>query len=129
MKVRLGPAKSKDFASGLGPWLVTADEIGDPARLGVSAYLNGEMVAQARLSDARWSFAEMVSYASGAEPLEAGEVLASGTVGGGSGQERGRLLEPGDRIECELEGAGRLVHVIGPRHAGGGGLIARAPQG
>jgi 2-keto-4-pentenoate hydratase/2-oxohepta-3-ene-1,7-dioic acid hydratase in catechol pathway len=129
MKVRLGPAKSKDFASGLGPWLVTADETGDPARLGVSAYINGEMVAQARLSEARWSFAEMVSYASGAEPLEAGEVLASGTVGGGSGQERGRLLEPGDRIECELEGAGRLVHVIGPRHGGGGDLIARAPQG
>jgi 2-keto-4-pentenoate hydratase/2-oxohepta-3-ene-1,7-dioic acid hydratase in catechol pathway len=129
MRVRLGPAKSKDFASGLGPWLVTADELGDPAQLEVSAYLNGERVAQARLSEARWSFAEMVSYASGAEPLEAGEVLASGTVGGGSGQERGRLLEPGDRIECELEGAGRLVHVIGPRHGGGGHLVPRPPQG
>jgi 2-keto-4-pentenoate hydratase/2-oxohepta-3-ene-1,7-dioic acid hydratase in catechol pathway len=56
-------------------------------------------------------------------------VLASGTVGGGSGQERGRLLEPGDRIECELEGAGRLVHVIGPRHGGGGHLVPRPPQG
>lgn len=128
MRVRLGPAKSKDFASGLGPWLVTGDEIGDPAQLEVSAYLNGERVARARVGDARWSFAEMVSYASGAEPLAAGEVLASGTVGGGSGQERGRLLEPGDRIECELQGAGRLVHVIGPRHGGGGQLVARTPQ-
>ncbi|HUY08682.1 MAG TPA: fumarylacetoacetate hydrolase family protein [Candidatus Dormibacteraeota bacterium] len=129
MKVRLGPAKSKDFASGLGPWLVTADEVGDPGQLQVSAYLNGERVAQARLSEARWSFPQMVSYASGAEPLEAGEVLASGTVGGGSGQERGRFLEPGDRIECELEGAGRLVHVIGPRHGGGGELVPKPPKG
>lgn len=128
MRVRLGPAKSKDFASGLGPWLVTVDELGDPAQLEVSAYLNGERVAQARLNGARWSFPEMVSYASGAEPLEAGEVLASGTVGGGSGQERGRLLEPEDRIECELEGAGRLVHVIGPRHGGGGELVPRPPR-
>lgn len=129
MKVRLGPAKSKDFASGLGPWLVTADELGDPSQLTASAFLNGERVAQARLGAARWSFAEMVSYASGAEPLEAGEVLASGTVGGGSGQERNRFLEPGDRIECELEGAGRLVHVIGPRHRGGGELVPRVPVG
>ena len=127
MKVRLGPAKSKDFASGLGPWLVTADEVGDPGQLRVSAFLNGEQVALARLGDARWSFPEMVSYASGAEPLEAGEVLASGTVGGGSGQERGRLLDPGDRIECELEGVGRLVHVIGPRHGGGGQLVPKPP--
>ncbi|MGH7611262.1 MAG: fumarylacetoacetate hydrolase family protein [Candidatus Dormibacteria bacterium] len=126
MRVRLGPAKAKDFASGLGPWLVTEDEIADPAELRARAYLNGELVAEARVGDARWSFAEMVSYASGAEPLEAGEVLAGGTVGGGSGQERGRLLEPGDRVECELEGCGRLVHVVGPRHGGGGGLVAKA---
>ncbi|MGH7705440.1 MAG: fumarylacetoacetate hydrolase family protein [Candidatus Dormibacteria bacterium] len=127
MRVRLGPAKSKDFASGLGPWLVTSDELGDPSELELSAFLNGEPVAKARVGSARWSFPEMVSYASGAEPLEAGEVLASGTVGGGSGQERGRLLEPGDRIECELEGAGRLVHQIGPRHGGGGELVPRPP--
>jgi len=129
MRVRLGPAKSKDFASGLGPYLVTSDELGDPAQLEVGAFLNGERVARASLGDARWSFAEMVSYGSGAEPLEAGEVIASGTVGGGSGQETGRLLEPGDRLECELEGAGRLVHVIGPRHGGGGGLVPRPPRG
>ncbi|HEY6538411.1 MAG TPA: fumarylacetoacetate hydrolase family protein [Candidatus Dormibacteraeota bacterium] len=129
MRVRLGPAKAKDFASGLGPWLVTADELGDPAQLGARAFLNGELVAEGRLGDARWSFAEMVAYASGAEPVEPGEVLASGTVGGGSGQERGRLLEPGDRIECELGQTGRLLHVIGPRHEGGGSGVARPPSG
>jgi 2-keto-4-pentenoate hydratase/2-oxohepta-3-ene-1,7-dioic acid hydratase in catechol pathway len=128
MQVRLGPAKSKDFASGLGPWLVTADELGDPSEMEARAYLNGELVAHSRLGQARWSFAEMVSYASGGEPLEAGEVLASGTVGGGSGQERGRFLEPGDRVECELENTGRLVHVIGPRHGGGGELVAKPPR-
>ena len=127
MRVRLGPAKSKDFASGLGPWLVTSDEFARPEDLQACAYLNGELVAQSRLSRARWSFAEMVSYASGAEPLEPGEVFASGTVGGGSGQERGQYLEPGDLLECELENTGRLVHVIGPRHGGGGQLVAKAP--
>ncbi|MGH7640671.1 MAG: fumarylacetoacetate hydrolase family protein [Candidatus Dormibacteria bacterium] len=129
MQVRLGPAKAKDFASGLGPWLVTADELGDPSQLLVRAFLNGEQVAEAKVGEARWSFPEMVAYASGAEPLQAGEVLASGTVTGGSGQERGRLLEPGDRIECELEGAGRLVHQIGPRHGGGGGTVAPPRKG
>ncbi|MHB8325449.1 MAG: fumarylacetoacetate hydrolase family protein [Candidatus Dormibacteria bacterium] len=129
MEVRLGPAKSKDFASGLGPWLVTADEVEDPATLTVVAYINGLEVARGRLGEARWSFAEMVSYASGAEPLAAGEVFASGTVGGGSGQEAGRLLEPGDRIDCELVGFGTLTHTVGARHDGGGGLVARAEPG
>ncbi|MHB1527664.1 MAG: fumarylacetoacetate hydrolase family protein [Candidatus Dormibacteria bacterium] len=129
MEVRLGPAKSKDFASGLGPWLVTADEVEDPATLTVVAYVNGLEVARGRLGEARWSFAEMVSYASGAEPLAAGEVFASGTVGGGSGQEAGRLLEPGDRIDCELVGFGTLTHTVGARHDGGGGLVARAEPG
>ncbi|MHB8332930.1 MAG: fumarylacetoacetate hydrolase family protein [Candidatus Dormibacteria bacterium] len=129
MEVRLGPAKSKDFASGLGPWLVTADEVEDPATLTVVAYVNGLEVARGRLGEARWSFAEMVSYASGAEPLAAGEVFASCTVGGGSGQEAGRLLEPGDRIDRELVGFGTLTHTVGVRHDGGGGLVARAEPG
>ncbi len=126
MQVRLGPAKSKDFASGLGPWLVTADEVEDPAQLTAVAYVNGIEVARGRLGEARWSFPEMIAYAAGAEPLVAGEVFASGTVGGGSGQEAGRLLEPGDRVDCELVGFGTLSHTIGARHDGGGGLVARA---
>ncbi|MHB1500713.1 MAG: fumarylacetoacetate hydrolase family protein [Candidatus Dormibacteria bacterium] len=125
MQARLGPAKSKDFASGLGPWLVTADEVDDPAALTAVAYLNGAEVARGRLGDATWSFPQMVSYASGAEPLAAGEIIASGTVGGGSGQEAGQLLEPGDRVDMELVGFGTLTHTIGPRHQGGGGLVAR----
>jgi 2-keto-4-pentenoate hydratase/2-oxohepta-3-ene-1,7-dioic acid hydratase in catechol pathway len=126
MQLRLGPAKSKDFASGLGPWLVTADEVGDPAELTAVAHLNGLEVARGRMGDAKWSFAEMVAYASGAEPLEAGEVLASGTVTGGSGQEQGRLLEPGDRVDCELVGWGTLSHTVGARHAGCGGSVMKA---
>jgi 2-keto-4-pentenoate hydratase/2-oxohepta-3-ene-1,7-dioic acid hydratase in catechol pathway len=125
MQLRLGPAKSKDFASGLGPWLVTADEVGDPAELTAVAHLNGLEVARGRMGEARWSFAEMVAYASGAEPLQAGEVLASGTVSGGSGQEHGSLLQPGDRIDCELLGWGKLSHTVGLRHGGGGGSVVR----
>ncbi len=128
MQVRLGPAKSKDFASGLGPWLVTADEVPDASRLVARAFVNGEEVAAGTMAESRWSFAEMVSYASGAEPLAAGEVVASGTVGGGSGQERGRLLQEGDRIDCELEGFGTLTHTVGPK-GGGGGRLVPAPIG
>lgn len=128
MQVRLGPAKSKDFASGLGPWLVTADEVPDPGDLAARAFLNGEPVAAGRMGEARWSFAEMIAYASGAERLEPGEVVASGTVAGGSGQERGRLLREGDRIDCELEGFGTLTHGVGPR-GGGGGRAIPPPEG
>ncbi len=120
MALRLGPAKGKDFATGLGPWLVTPDELGNPADLLVTAQVNGEEVARGRLGDSRWSLAEMVAYASAGEPLQAGEVFASGTVSGGSGQERGRLLEPGDWVECLGEGLGRLSHRVGERHRGGG---------
>lgn len=128
MQVRLGPAKSKDFASGLGPWLVTADEVGDPADLSAHLFLNGEAAGSGRLGEARWSFPEMIRYASGAEPVEAGEVIASGTVGGGSGQEHGRFLEPGDRVDCRLDGFGTLTHTIGPRHGGGGGAVPPAER-
>lgn len=125
MQARLGPAKSKDFASGLGPWLVTADEVADPSELTAAAYVNGQEVARGSMSEARWSFAEMVSYASGAEPLAAAEIIASGTVGGGSGQEAGRFLEPGDRVDLELVGYGTLSHTIGPRHQGGGRVVMK----
>ncbi len=125
MQVRLGPAKAKDFATGLGPWLITSDEVPDPSRLRARAYVNGVEVASGRMEDARWSFPEMVAHASAAEPLAAGEVMGSGTVEGGSGQERGRLLQEGDRVDLELLGFGTLSHVVGPRHAGGGRLLAR----
>ncbi len=126
MQVRLGPAKAKDFATGLGPWLITSDEIPDPSRLEARAYVNGVEAASGRMGEARWSFAEMVAHASAAEPLAAGEVMGSGTVEGGSGQERGRLLQEGDRVDLELLGFGTLSHVVGPRHGGGGRLMARA---
>ncbi len=125
MQARLGPAKSKDFASGLGPWLVTFGEVADPSQLTAVAYLNGREVARGRMGESRWSFPQMVAYASGAEPLMAGEIIASGTVGGGSGQEAGRLLEPGDRLDLELVGFGTLSHTVGPRHGGGGERVPR----
>lgn len=128
MQARLGPAKSKDFASGLGPWLVTSDEVPDAALLTAVAYLNGQEVARGTMGEARWSFPQMVAYASGAEPLTAGEIIASGTVGGGSGQEAGRMLEPGDRLDLELVGFGTLTHTIGPRHGGGGGFVPKPGQ-
>jgi 2-keto-4-pentenoate hydratase/2-oxohepta-3-ene-1,7-dioic acid hydratase in catechol pathway len=62
-----------------------------------------------------WSVAELVSWASTAEPLPAGTLLGSGTVGTGCGLELGRTLGPGDVVELEIEGIGVLRNVLGPR--------------
>ena len=66
-----------------------------------------------------WSIAELVSFASTAEPLPAGTLLGSGTVSGGCGLELGRQLEPGDEVELEIEGIGVLRNRLGPKPVGG----------
>lgn len=103
----LGPAKGKDFATALGPWLATADEI-DLLAIELSARINGETWAQGVSGSAMWSPAEILAYLSTAEPLVAGELVGSGTIGGGCGLEVGRRLVPGDVIELEGSGLGIL---------------------
>jgi fumarylacetoacetate (FAA) hydrolase len=113
MKVGLGPAKGKDFATSLGPALVSADELGDA----MVARVNGEERSRGRLSDMHFSWNELVAQAARNTQLRPGDVLGSGTVGTGCILEHGdgRWLQPGDVVELEVEGIGVLRNIVGPR--------------
>ncbi len=108
----LGPAKGKDFATALGPWIVTADEL-DLGNLQMAARVNGEEWSRGSAGQTMWPVEELLAYASSSEPLEPGELIASGTVPGGCGLELGRYLEPGDVVELEVGGIGVLRNRLG----------------
>jgi len=101
MKVGLGPSKGKDFATSLGPWLVTPDELGDVSELEFVARVNGEEWSRGGTGEMRWRWGEMLAFAGEGVRFEAGDVFGSGTVGGGCGLELGRFLEPGDEVELD----------------------------
>lgn len=105
-----GPCKGKDFDTGnvLGPWIVTADELTDPYKLEMVARVNGEEWSRGNSRDMIHSFEDMIAHVSRDETLHPGEVLGSGTVGGGCGLELNRWLKPGDVVELEVEGIGLL---------------------
>ncbi len=108
MKVRLGPAKGKDFATAIGPVLVTADEIGDPYDLAMKARINGEIWSEGNSGSITHSFEKMIAFASMDETLYPGDLIGSGTVGGGCGLELDRWVKPGDLMELEIEKIGTL---------------------
>ena len=118
MQGPLGPAKGKDFdgANILGPVIVTADEIGDLDALAMRARVNGELWSEGRVGTMHWSFADIIAHVSASETLHPGEILGSGTVGGGCGLELGRFLQHGDVIELEIEGIGRIATTIDAPH-------------
>ena len=108
MACRLGPAKGKDFATVLGPGLVTPDEIPDLDSLTMTARVNGEVWSEGRFGTIYWSFSQMIEHVSQGEAIYPGEVFGSGTVGGGCGLELGRFLNPGDVVELEIQPIGIL---------------------
>jgi 2-keto-4-pentenoate hydratase/2-oxohepta-3-ene-1,7-dioic acid hydratase in catechol pathway len=117
MQVGLGPAKGKDFATSIGPWIVTADEL-PSLDLQCRVSVNGTLVGEDRLSSMHWSFAEMIAYASRDSVVVPGDLLASGTTGGGGclaelwgrrGERTPPPLEPGDVVTMEVEGIGVLT--------------------
>jgi len=114
MAVGLGPAKGKDFATSLGPLLVTPDELGD-LRLEMVARVNGEERSRGSLGDIHWPWEELAAHAARNTRLAPGDVLGSGTVGTGCILEHGdgRWLRPGDVVELEIDGIGVLRNVIG----------------
>ncbi len=114
MQGRLGPAKGKDFDTGnaMGPWLVTPDEIPDPAKLRMTARVNGEEWTSASSADLHFSIEEIIAYISRDETLYPGDFIAAGTAPGGCGLELDRWLQPGDTVELSVEGLGTLRNRI-----------------
>jgi len=114
MRLRLGPAKGKDTATSLGPWLVTRDELeerrsGRGYDVALTASVNGRAYSAGNLAELYWSFEEMIAYASRGTRLRPGDVIGSGTVGTGcilelqvdAGADAYPWLAPGDTVRLE----------------------------
>ncbi len=137
MVLSLGPAKGKDFSTAIGPWLVTKDELeskkiktpeGDKYDLRMTAFHNGKQISDGNMKDMNWTFGQILERASYGTELFAGDVIGSGTVGTGCyaelnstgariAKEKGESftptwLMPGDTIELEIEGLGRLSNKV-----------------
>lgn len=119
MDLRLGPAKGKDFDTGnvMGPFLVTADEVGDIRRLSAEVRIDGQVISRTGLSGLEFSVGRIVSYISQSETLYPGDFIGLGTMPNGCGLELGRFLKAGETVELEVEHIGtlrnRLVRVGG----------------
>ena len=113
MESGLGPSKSKDFdgANAMGPWIVTIDEF-YPDSAAMTVRVNGEVRSVGNSSSMTVKFEDLIAFISTSETLHAGEILGSGTVGGGCGLEAGKLLADGDVIELEVEGIGTLRNTV-----------------
>ena len=123
MRVGLGPAKGKDFASSIGPWIVTPDELQDRhcGRPGVYdlqmiARVNGAQRSEGNWQSLHYSFGQMIARASEDTWLLPGDIIGSGTVGSGCLLEltrgAGPWLEPGDTVELEVERLGILRNTL-----------------
>jgi 2-keto-4-pentenoate hydratase/2-oxohepta-3-ene-1,7-dioic acid hydratase in catechol pathway len=122
----VGPAKGKDSANSMGPFLVTPDEIADRRKGGafdlrMTAKVNGRLYSDANWSTVYWSMAEHISYASRNTQLVPGDVLCTGTAGTGCILELSSThgaadypwLKAGDVLELEVERLGKLTNTIG----------------
>jgi fumarylacetoacetate (FAA) hydrolase len=136
MRLNLGPAKGKDFATIIGPMLVTLDELeayeipcpenhtGKAWNLTMTCAINGIQVSKGNMQEMTWTFAEIIERCSYGTQLFAGDIIGSGTVGtgcflelNGSGkltddQYQEQWLKEGDVIEMEIEGLGKLTNTI-----------------
>jgi len=116
MSVGLGPAFGKDFATSMGPALVTADEF-DVTTARMSARVNGETWTSGSLGTMLYTFAEAISALSAEQPLHPGDVFGGGTIGRGCGYELDRWVQPGDVLELDVTGIGVLRNTVGARNA------------
>lgn len=136
MLLNLGPAKGKDFSTVIGPCLVTLDELenyevackenhtGKAWNLSMKCWVNDIQVSEGNLADMDWTFAEIIERCAYGFTLHPGDIIGSGTVGTGCFLElngTGKLndpnyteqwLQPGDVVEMEIEGLGRLKNTV-----------------
>jgi len=128
MKLNLGPAKGKDFATSLGPYLVTRDELssfalstpqGEHHQLKMKAFLNGKQLSEGNLKDMSFTFAQIIERASYGVTLHPGEVIGSGTVGtgcllelNGSQVTHNLWIASGDEVTLEVDQLGVLKNTI-----------------
>lgn len=135
MKLSLGPAKGKDFATVLGPWLVTMDELQDKVLgsplgnrydLKMKAEVNGVQVSSDTLANMSWTFAQILERVSYGVEVFPGDVIGSGTCGtgcflelNGSGITKDQWLGPGDKVVLGIDGLGSLETEIVLQEASG----------
>ena len=129
MKLNLGPAKGKDFATSIGPWLVTRDELADRRietpngelyDLEMTCVINGKDVSKGNMKDMTWTFAQIIERASYGVTLYPGDVIGSGTVGTGCFLELNgsKVYDPawwltiGDTVTCAIDRLGALTNVV-----------------
>ena len=128
MKLSLGPAKGKDFATGLGPMLVTLDELADVTTktdkglvfdLQMKCWVNGVQLSEGNVNQMNWTFAQILERVSYGVNVVPGEVIGSGTVGtgcllelNGSGITKNQWLQLGDKVDMEITRLGRLENTI-----------------
>ena len=112
-------SKSFDTFCPIGPWITTADEVPDPQGLALKSWINGELRQDSSTKEMLFGVAHLIHYLARGMTLEPGDVLLTGTPRGvGSAIKPPRFLVPGDVVECEVEGLGRLRNaVVGPQEA------------
>jgi fumarylacetoacetate (FAA) hydrolase len=118
MAVGLGPSKAKDFATSLGPEVVSFDELADGYRDGrlhleMTAHVNGRLLSSGNAGTMYWTWPQLLAHASRDATLRPGDVIGSGTVGTGcilelTPERAGGWLKPGDRVELTIERLGTL---------------------
>ncbi|TDT14904.1 2-keto-4-pentenoate hydratase/2-oxohepta-3-ene-1,7-dioic acid hydratase in catechol pathway [Ilumatobacter fluminis] len=119
LPVGMGPAKAKDWDGSniLGPYIVTVDEV-DAGQIEAEVVVNGQRWGADSTANMRFSFGELIAYASRDQTLHPGEILGSGTMAGGSGIELDRWLQPGDLIELRSPQLGVLTNTVGAKPSG-----------
>ncbi len=114
MKIRLGPAKGKDFCSIMGPVIVTIDEFNhEEPDLLMTAKINGKEWSRGQSGESHFNFSQMIEHVSKDEWVLPGDFFGSGTVGNGCGLELDKWIKPGDQIELEVENIGKLINKVG----------------
>ena len=105
--------KSFDTHGPVGPWIVTADEIGDPQSLDLRCYVNGELRQSSNTSQMIHSLWQQIAYLSTAFTLEPGDLIATGTPEGvGVGMDPQQFLKPGDVVRCEIDRIGAIENRV-----------------